>query len=58
MCWTYVLGKKAVMKVEGMYKDSKFKDFISFVFTIQNYCLKIEQYFNIAVVILITFPFF
>ena len=31
ICWTYEQGKRFVVKIKKMWKDSKFKDFTLFV---------------------------
>ena len=59
ICWTYLRGKKLVVKAMRMWKDSKFKDFILFAeyylkLPCYNSCLKMKQYFKVAIIILIT----
>ena len=58
----YKRGKKFIVKITRMLKDSRFKDFILFVkyylkLLCYNSYLKMKQYFTIAVIILITFTF-
>ena len=60
ICCIYEQSKMFMEIVKRMWKDSKFKDFILFVYyylelLCYNSCLKMKQYFKNALIILITF---